>query len=149
MILSLIHIYTIINDVSARTLQTQHNQWYFGKSLDGFFPMGPCITTVEDIPYPPKLSIQSRVNGELRQDSNTGLLIFGIDHIVSELSKGCLLYTSPCLRLAMFVIPNVLALVQVILSCMYPLSQEKMEEVNTELEMRHSNPNHVPVDVQL
>ena len=80
--------YTIINDVSARTLQTQHNQWYFGKSLDGFFPMGPCITTVEDIPYPPKLSIQSRVNGELRQDSNTGLLIFGIDHIVSELSKG-------------------------------------------------------------
>ena len=80
--------YTIINDVSARTLQTRHNQWYFGKSLDGFFPMGPCITTVEDIPYPPKLSIQSRVNGELRQDSNTGLLIFGIDHIVSELSKG-------------------------------------------------------------
>lgn len=50
--------------------------------------MGPCITTVEDIPYPPKLSIQSRVNGELRQDSNTELLIFGIDHIVSELSKG-------------------------------------------------------------
>ena len=49
----------------------------------------------------------------------------------------------------MFVIPNVLALVQVILSCMYPLSQEKMEEVNAELEMRHSNPNHVPVDVQL
>ena len=80
--------YTIINDVSARTLQTRHNQWYFGKSLDGFFPMGPCITTVEDIPYPPKLSIQSRVNEELRQDSNTGLLIFGIDHIVSELSKG-------------------------------------------------------------
>ncbi len=34
-------------------------------------------------------------------------------------------------------------------TCMYPLSQEKMEEVNTELEMRHSNPNHVPVDVQL
>ena len=80
--------HTIINDVSARTLQTRHNQWYFGKSLDGFFPMGPCITTVEDIPYPPKLSIQSKVNGELRQDSNTELLIFGIDHIVSELSKG-------------------------------------------------------------
>ena len=80
--------YTVINDVSARTLQTRHNQWYFGKSLDGFFPMGPCITTVEDIPYPPKLSIQSRVNGELRQDSNTELLIFGIGHIVSELSKG-------------------------------------------------------------
>ncbi len=59
--------------------------------------MGPCITTVEDIPYPPKLSIQSRVNGELRQDSNTELLIFGIDHIVSELSKGMTLKPEPSL----------------------------------------------------
>lgn len=80
--------YTIINDVSARTLQTRHKQWYFGKSLDGFLPMGPCITTVNSLPYPPKVQVQSRVNGELRQDSNTDLLIFGIDHIVSELSQG-------------------------------------------------------------
>ena len=80
--------YTIINDVSARTLQTRHKQWYFGKSLDGFLPMGPCIATVNSLPYPPKVQVQSRVNGELRQDSNTDLLIFGIDHIVSELSKG-------------------------------------------------------------
>ena len=80
--------YTIINDVSARTLQTRHKQWYFGKSLDGFLPMGPCITTAESLEYPPRLSIQSRVNGELRQDGNTENLIFGIDHIVSELSRG-------------------------------------------------------------
>ena len=80
--------YTVINDVSARTLQTRHKQWYFGKSLDGFFPMGPCITTVEELPYPPRLSIQSRVNGELRQDSSTELMIFDIDHVVSELSAG-------------------------------------------------------------
>ena len=80
--------YTIINDVSARTLQTQHKQWYFGKSLDGFLPMGPCISTVDELAYPPHVQVQSRVNGELRQDSNTDLLIFGIDHIVSELSKG-------------------------------------------------------------
>lgn len=80
--------YTIINDVSARTLQTRHKQWYFGKSLDGFLPMGPCIATVNSLPYPPKVQVQSRVNGELRQDSNTDLLIFGIDHIVSELSQG-------------------------------------------------------------
>lgn len=80
--------YTIMNDVSARNIQTNHKQWYFGKSLDGFTPMGPCILTVDSIPYPPKVQIQSRVNGELRQDSNTSLLIFGIDHIVSELSKG-------------------------------------------------------------
>ena len=80
--------YTIINDVSARTLQTRHKQWYFGKSLDGFLPMGPCIATVNALPYPPNVQVQSRVNGELRQDSNTELLIFGIDHVVSELSQG-------------------------------------------------------------
>ena len=80
--------YPVINDVSARTLQTRHKQWYFGKSLDGFLPMGPCIVTAEEFPYPPRLSIQSRVNGELRQDSSTELMIFGIDHVVSELSAG-------------------------------------------------------------
>ncbi len=80
--------YTIINDVSARDLQNRHSQWYFGKSLDGFLPMGPCIVTAASLPYPPSLSIRSLVNGELRQDSNTSLLIFGIDQVVSELSRG-------------------------------------------------------------
>ena len=80
--------YTIINDVSARNIQTAHKQWYFGKSLDGFTPMGPCILTANSISYPPELSIQSKVNGELRQDSNTGLMIFQIGHIISELSRG-------------------------------------------------------------
>lgn len=80
--------YTIVNDVSARDIQTRHKQWYFGKSLDGFTPMGPCIVTAEEIPFPPKLSIQSRVNGELRQNSNTELLIFDIAHVISELSQG-------------------------------------------------------------
>lgn len=80
--------YTILNDISARNLQHGHGQWYFGKSLDGFTPMGPWIVTANEIEFPPRLSIQSRVNGELRQDSNTSELIFGIDHIISELSKG-------------------------------------------------------------
>ena len=80
--------YTVINDVSARTLQTRHKQWYFGKGLDGFLPMGPCITTADELAYPPRVRVQSRVNGELRQDSSTELLIFGVDHIVSELSQG-------------------------------------------------------------
>ena len=44
--------YTVLNDVSARNLQTEHNQWYFGKSLDGFTPMGPCIVTEDEVPYP-------------------------------------------------------------------------------------------------
>lgn len=80
--------YTIMNDVSARNLQTSHKQWYFGKSLDGFTPMGPVIVTKDEFDNPPKLDIKSYVNGELRQDSNTELLIFGISHVVSELSKG-------------------------------------------------------------
>lgn len=80
--------YTIINDVSARNLQTAHKQWYFGKSLDGFTPMGPVIVTKDEFEFPPKLDIKSYVNGELRQDSNTELLIFGIEHVISELSKG-------------------------------------------------------------
>ena len=80
--------YTIINDVSARNVQTRHKQWYFGKSLDGFTPMGPCITTADSIAYPPKLAIRSKVNGELRQNSNTELLIFDVAHVISELSSG-------------------------------------------------------------
>ncbi len=83
--------YTILNDVSARNLQTQHKQWYFGKSLEGFCPMGPWIVTKEDLPIPPKLPISSRVNGELRQNATTDLLIFDIAHVISELSQGMLL----------------------------------------------------------
>ena len=80
--------YTVINDVSARNIQTAHKQWYFGKSLDGFTPMGPCIVTADEIPYPPALQITTRVNGELRQNSTTDLLITDIDHIIHELSQG-------------------------------------------------------------
>lgn len=80
--------YTILNDVSARNVQTRHKQWYFGKSLDGFTPIGPCILSADEVSFPPKLAIQSKVNGELRQNSNTELLIFGIAHIISELSQG-------------------------------------------------------------
>lgn len=80
--------YTIINDVSARNLQTRHKQWYFGKSLDGFTPMGPMLVTADEISYPPTLAIRSYVNGELRQDSNTDMMIFDIDHVIHELSKG-------------------------------------------------------------
>ena len=80
--------YTVLNDVSARVLQTSHKQWYFGKSLDGFTPIGPCIVTADEIPFPPKLKISASVNGELRQDSTTDLLITGIADIIAELSSG-------------------------------------------------------------
>ena len=80
--------YTIVNDVSAREVQTSHKQFYFGKSLDGFTPMGPCITTADEIAFPPALRISSRINGELRQDSTTDLLITSIADIIEELSSG-------------------------------------------------------------
>ena len=80
--------YTIINDISARNLQTEHKQWYFGKSLDGFTPMGPCILTADEVAFPPKLGIRSYVNGELRQNSTTDLLMTAIPQIISELSAG-------------------------------------------------------------
>lgn len=80
--------YTILNDVSARNLQTRHNQWYFGKSLDGFAPLGPYITTADELPLPLNLSIKSYVNGELRQDSNTNQMIYSIQRVISELSQG-------------------------------------------------------------
>ena len=80
--------YTILNDVSARNLQTRHKQWYFGKSLDGFTPIGPCIVTADEFENPPVLAIKSYVNGELRQNSSTELLLFDIAHIISELSQG-------------------------------------------------------------
>jgi len=80
--------YTIINDVSARNLQTRHKQWYFGKSLDGFTPMGPCIVTKDHFTWPPHVPVRSYVNGELRQNGNTEQLIFDVAHVVSELSQG-------------------------------------------------------------
>ena len=80
--------YTILNDVSARLLQTSHKQFYFGKSLDGFTPMGPCITTADEIAFPPALTLTTQVNGELRQNSNTELLLNSIAKNIEELSSG-------------------------------------------------------------
>ena len=80
--------YTIVNDVSAREVQTSHKQFYFGKSLDGFTPIGPCITTADEIAFPPALTLTTQVNGELRQKSNTELLLNSIAEIIQELSSG-------------------------------------------------------------
>jgi len=80
--------YTIINDVSARDLQTRHNQWYLGKSLAGYCPMGPYIADKNEIPDPGNVNITSRVNGETRQKSNTRMMIFPIAFCISQLSRG-------------------------------------------------------------
>ncbi len=80
--------YTIINDVSARNLQFKHQQWYRGKSLDGYTPMGPCIVTSDEIGDPHDLAIRCFINDEMRQDSNTSLMITTVEEAISELSQG-------------------------------------------------------------
>ncbi len=80
--------YTILNDISARTIQRRHKQWYRGKSLDDFTPMGPWIVTADEIAFPPVLSIGCKVNGEVRQDSKTDCLIHGVAEVISQLSQG-------------------------------------------------------------
>ena len=78
--------YTIINDVTARDLQHRHKQWFLGKGIDGFGPLGPWIVTADEIDGS-KLRIICRVNGETRQDSNTADLIFGIPALIEAISK--------------------------------------------------------------
>ena len=80
--------YTVINDVSARNLQTRHKQWYRGKSLDGFTPMGPCIVTADEIEDVQNLDIHCYVNGQLRQSSNTKYMIQTVAGAIAELSQG-------------------------------------------------------------
>lgn len=79
--------YTIVNDVTARDLQGRYSQWLIGKSQDTFCPMGPCAVTSDSIDLA-NTRVCSTVNGELRQDSNTGLLIFDVPTIIKTISEG-------------------------------------------------------------
>lgn len=79
--------YTVINDVSARDIQLQHKQYFLGKSIDGGCPMGPYIVTADEIAEPQNLAISCRVNGEVKQSSNTRYMIFDIATIIECLSK--------------------------------------------------------------
>jgi 2-keto-4-pentenoate hydratase/2-oxohepta-3-ene-1,7-dioic acid hydratase in catechol pathway len=79
--------YTIVNDVTARDLQGRYSQWLIGKSQDTFCPMGPVAVTRDEIDIA-DTPISCYVNGELRQSSNTGLLIFDIPTIIETLSAG-------------------------------------------------------------
>ena len=95
--------YTIINDATARTLQNKHRQWFLGKSLDGYCPMGPCIVTADEVPDVTQLRLITRVNGEVRQDALVSELIFDIPTLIETLSRvmtleaGDLLATGTCL----------------------------------------------------
>ncbi len=80
--------YTLINDVSARDLQFGDGQWTRGKSLDTFAPLGPFITTRDEIAEVQALKIEGRLNGEVMQSSNTSKMIFQVAYLVSYLSQG-------------------------------------------------------------
>lgn len=80
--------YTILNDITARDIQAKHKQFFLGKSLDTSCPIGPWIVHHSAIENPNNLAIQTYVNGELRQYSNTSNFIFDIQEIISVLSTG-------------------------------------------------------------
>ena len=80
--------YTIVNDVTARTLQHRHRQWILGKGLDGFCPMGPAILTADEVPDPGALRLITHVNGEKRQDAPVSDLIFDIPTLIETISAG-------------------------------------------------------------
>ena len=94
--------YTIINDVSARTLQNRHRQWFLGKSLDGYCPMGPCIVTADEVKDVTQLQLVTKVNGELRQSAFVTQLIFDIPTLIETISRvmtlepGDLIATGTC-----------------------------------------------------
>jgi 2-keto-4-pentenoate hydratase/2-oxohepta-3-ene-1,7-dioic acid hydratase in catechol pathway len=91
-----------VNDATARTLQNQHKQWFLGKSIDGYCPMGPCIVTADEVADVTKLQLTTRVNGEVRQDAPVSQLIFDIPTLIETLSRvmtlepGDLIATGTC-----------------------------------------------------
>ena len=86
--------YTILNDVSARDFQFKGSQWTLGKGFDTFAPIGPCITTRNQLPDPDNLRIKTWVNDELRQNGNTHDMIFNVAQIVHHLSR--IMTLEPC-----------------------------------------------------
>ena len=83
--------YTVINDVLARTLQNRHRQWFLGKSLDGYCPMGPWILTADEVKDVGRMHLTTKVNGELRQDALVSQLIFDIPALIETISRVMLL----------------------------------------------------------
>ncbi|HEX3802239.1 MAG TPA: fumarylacetoacetate hydrolase family protein [Solirubrobacteraceae bacterium] len=83
--------YCVADDVSARDLQKREPQWVRAKGADTFCPYGPWITTADEVPDPGTLRVRTWVNGDLRQDSDTSHLIFGIDHLVDFIAQTCTL----------------------------------------------------------
>ncbi|MGH2427683.1 MAG: fumarylacetoacetate hydrolase family protein [Candidatus Limnocylindria bacterium] len=79
--------YTVLNDLTARDLQQRHGQWFLGKSLDTFGPMGPVFVTADEIPDPSALTLSSWVDGELRQQALASQMIFDIPAVLTIVSR--------------------------------------------------------------
>ena len=80
--------YTVLNDITARDLQRKHAQWFKGKSLDTFAPLGPWIVHKSDLADPHALRIALRVNGEIRQEATTADMVFRVEELIEVLSAG-------------------------------------------------------------
>lgn len=78
--------FVALNDVTARDLQKNHAQWFLGKSLDGFCPMGPWMTSRDEAPT--DMRMQTWVNGEQRQDAHISQLIFDVPTLIETMSAG-------------------------------------------------------------
>ena len=85
--LSYVFGWTVVNDVTARDLQKRHVQWFIGKSPDTFCPMGPCITTIDELPDIRQSWLRTTVNGELRQEAPISALIFDVETLIETLSE--------------------------------------------------------------
>jgi len=79
--------YTILNDVTARDIQGKHKQWFLGKSMDTFAPMGPFCATADEVDLKTG-GIKCWVNGELRQDAKFSDLIFDVPTLIETISAG-------------------------------------------------------------
>lgn len=81
--------YTVMNDVSARDVQLGRpgGQWFLGKSMDTYCPVGPYIVTADEFALSEPLQLTLRVNGSLRQSSDTSLLLFPVDELIEEISR--------------------------------------------------------------
>lgn len=86
--LDYVYGYTCLNDITARDLQKTHQQWMRGKSLDTHCPIGPWLVTADEISDPQNLEIRSIINGDIRQDANTALMMHTIASQISILSQG-------------------------------------------------------------
>lgn len=80
--------YTVLNDVSARDLQYKDLQWIRGKSLDTWCPLGPVLVTSDQIPDPSALRIETRVNGELRQNASCSDMLFKVPELIEFITAG-------------------------------------------------------------